>query len=55
MKSHQVEILMVPLCERGGWTQKQKLLEEAEETEGSGDEIIEFRLQRLESKPQGAL
>lgn len=46
---------MVPLCERDCWTQKQNLLEEAEETEGSGDATVEFRLQWLEAKPQGAL
>lgn len=44
---------MVPLCERDGWTQKLKLLEEAEETEVSGAGTMEVGLQGLESKPQG--
>ena len=55
LKLQQVEILMVPLCERDGWTQKLKLLEEAEDTEVSGAETMEVRLQGLESKPQGAV
>lgn len=40
---------MVPLCERDGWTQKLKLLEEAEETEVLGTGTTEVGLQGLES------